>query len=63
MNDSPLSPQEVAKLITDHHWAIEMNPFGMWAVGPQDADGLMNVLGMGRSLLEAFEMAKRSASK
>ncbi len=60
---SELSPKEVTKLITDNHWAIEINPFGMWAVGPQDANGFMNVLGMGRSLLEAFEMAKKSSSK
>ena len=60
MNDSA-SFEVLTRQIVAHHWMMAINPLGMWVVGPVDTDGLMNILGMGRDLQEAFEMAKRSA--
>lgn len=41
-------------------WVAQVNTFGLWIVGPEIEDGTINVLGMGRTKEEAFEMAQRS---
>jgi hypothetical protein len=43
-------------------WVFEVNRFGLWVVGPEMQDGAINVVGIGRTCEEAYEMAKRSLS-
>lgn len=53
------TPQEIVETMRNGDWSAEQNAQGMWKIGPE-FDGIMNVLGMGRSFIEAFQMAKRT---
>jgi len=44
-------------------WVAQINHFGLWIVGPEIEDGAINVLGMGRTMEEAYEMAQRAKEK
>lgn len=43
-------------------WVAQVNHFGLWIVGPEIGDGTINVIGMGRTKEEAYEMAQRSGN-
>lgn len=43
-------------------WAAEPSLNGLWAVGPEQEDGSLMVLGMAPTMEEAVEMALRSAN-
>ncbi len=50
---------KTADIMEQEKWVAQTNMFGLWVVGPE-IDGLLSVLGMGRTLDEACEMAMRS---
>lgn len=49
---------EIASVMDEKNWRVERNGFDLWVMGPVDEEGTMEVLGMGRSILEAFRMAR-----
>lgn len=51
--------EEMGKLMTENNWVAWVNPHGLWAVGKEDEKGL-GVLGLGRTIKDAVEMAARS---
>lgn len=55
-----LNAADVSQLMIANDWTAEMNQLGLWVVGPEDKEGVINVLGMGRSFMEAIEMARRT---
>jgi hypothetical protein len=54
---------EAFKILDERHWCAEVNKLGMWAVGPEDEAGLLNILGLAPDLEGAVQMALRSAEK
>lgn len=56
----PMTEEDAAILCKDREWECEINPFGLWAVGPRTEEGLLEVRGMGRNFKEAVEMANRT---
>ena len=51
------------ELLDEQHWVAQTNMFGLWVVGPDMGDGIVNVLGMGKTPQEAFDMALRTKEK
>ncbi len=50
----------ILRTLREKNWVIRNDNPHWWLVGSETPDGLLNVLGMGRTLLEAFHMAMRS---
>ncbi len=57
-----METHEITEAMIQNDWAAKTNEFGLWIVGPEK-NGIINVLGMGRSFREAFEMAFHSKEK
>ena len=55
-----MSPDDLASKLRERNWVGQTNIFGLWVVGPETEDGMIAVVGMGRTLTEAFEIAERS---
>ncbi len=55
-----IEAREVLHALREKNWAIRNDSPHWWLVGPETSDGMMNILGMGTTLLEAFNMAVRS---
>lgn len=51
---------EIGQTMEKKGWVALMNDSGMWAMGIEKPDGLVEVRGMGISIKDAFEMAMRS---
>lgn len=49
----------VEEIYHEKKWVANTNVFGLWIVGPEEG-GLIGVLGMGRTLDEAYQMALRA---
>lgn len=56
-----IEAKELLHLLREKNWVVIQNNAGLWAVGPEDADGKMNVLGLAPTFIDAIEMARRSA--
>jgi hypothetical protein len=55
-----IEAKELLHLLREKNWVAQTNNAGMWMVGPETEEGLINVLGLGATFLEAVEMARRS---
>lgn len=55
-----ITASEIVALLQEKNWVFQTNPQGMWVVGPEDSNGIISVCGMGKSLKDAIEMARRS---
>lgn len=55
-----ITASEIVELLQRMNWVAVTNPQGMWVVGPEDDQGIVEVYGMGKSFKEAIEMARRS---
>lgn len=56
--------EEAWKVLKVKDWSAECNEWGtLWAVGPEEEDQTLKVLGMAPTFTEAVEMALRSEVK
>lgn len=49
--------KEIIDVMAKHHWTAEQWPNGLWIIGPEDTEGVINVLGAGLDFMEAFNKA------
>lgn len=55
-----MNEKECAAIMDRHGWVAEISNSGMWMIGPQTSEGLLDVWGQGTDLREAVENALRS---
>lgn len=49
---------EVIEIMTKYDWTAEQWPNGLWVIGPENEDGLINALGIDVDFMEALRKAK-----
>ncbi len=52
--------EDALRTLQEKNWVIRNDRPHLWVVGAETPEGLLNVLGMGRTILEAVQMAVRS---
>ena len=60
---SQLIEGEVNRIIEtmiENGWVVKTNIYGLFVIGPEIDDGVVEVVGHGRTFMEAFFMAERS---